>query len=330
MEEVELLYKKAHKTLNNLILRSRDFCDFHSVPDALVDIIRDYTCTGNISKELLYNNKLSYDYDYFAFTKSTKSLIAIKQLLNDKEYNFNEDSLMLIRSIFENHIMSRYVRGHIDIEVERENVIKNFIVNPLAVTFNHFTIKGNTIINNSGENNGKIPMPHSFKMGYEEEYYSDLYQFLCQYTHCSFGALTCYYDDSMYTYKKENFRLLTLLLTIFCFTKIYEGIVTVNGEDLGDIVKEKRFYDAAYNSLELQLELLDYLICYYDNKEKEIYNTVIEKYLGEGIYDNVDKQIANMLIKLRKSIFDHSIGDLNKTVLNKNNKFKRFYPLNEW
>ncbi|EOU2112670.1 hypothetical protein [Clostridium perfringens] len=326
MKDMEALCEKAHKLINKLILRSKYFCDFHSVPDGLSGILMVYSKTGYISENELYSSKLSYDYDYFAFTKSTKSLIAIKELLKNKEYNFNEDSFMLIRSIFENHIMSRYVREHIDIESERKNVIEKFIINPLAVTFNYFTLEGNKIINNKGEKNGQIIMPHRYKMGYEERYYSDLYQFLCQYTHCSFGALTCYYDNELYTYRKENFRLLTLLLAIFCFTKIYEGVVTVNGEDLGDSTEEKRFYDTAYDSLELQLELFDYLIAYYDNKPREIYNVILEKYLGEDSYDNMDKKVVEMLKKLKESIFDYEIGSLNKKTIDEKGKFKRVYP----
>ncbi|MGU8228102.1 hypothetical protein ACV3WI_03210 [Clostridium perfringens] len=326
MKDMEALCEKAHKLINKLILRSKYFCDVHSVPDALSGILMVYSKTGYISEKELYSSKLSYDYDYFAFTKSTKSLIAIKELLKNKEYNFNEDSFMLIRSIFENHIMSRYVREYIDKEDERKNVIKKFIINPLSVTFNYFTLNGNKIIDSDGEKAGNIIMPHSCKGRYEEMYYSDLYQFLCQYTHCSFGALTCYYDDNLYTYKKENFKLLTLLLAIFCFTKIYEGVVTVNGEDLGDSKEEKRFYDTAYDSLELQLELFDYLIDYYDNKPREIYNVILEKYLGEGSYDNMDKKVVEMLKKLKESIFDYEIGSLNKKTIDEKGKFKRVYP----
>lgn len=329
MEDRELLFEEAHKMMNKLILRSKTFCDFNSVPDALVDILMFYSQTGHIPEKLLYSNKLSYDYDYFAFTKSTKSLIAIKELLKNKQYNFNEDSFMLIRSIFENHIMSRYVREHIDIDSERKNIIEKFIINPLAVTFNYFTLEGNKIINNKGEKNGQIIMPYRYKMGYEERYYSDLYQFLCQYTHCSFGALICYYDNELYTYRKENFRLLTLLLAIFCFTKIYEGVVTVNDEDLGDSIEEKRFYDTAYDSLELQLKLIDYLIDYYSSKEKEICNIILEKYLGEASYDNMDKKVVEMLKKLKDSIFDYEIGSLNKKNIDVNGKFKRVYPKHE-
>lgn len=120
-----------------------------------------------------------------------------------------------------------------------------------------------------------------------------------------------------------------MLLAIFCFTKIYEGVVTVNDEDLGDSIEEKRFYDTAYDSLELQLKLIDYLIDYYSSKEKEICNIILEKYLGEASYDNMDKKVVEMLKKLKDSIFDYEIGSLNKKNIDVNGKFKRVYPKHE-
>jgi len=317
--------KICHNMLNKMILRAKEFCDEFCVPDGLGEILTVYSETGIIPEKKLYNRALSYDYDYFAFTKSTKSLIAIKHLLNNKSYFFNEDCFMLIRSIFECHIMSRYVREHIDIESETQTVIKKFIVNPLAVTFNFFTLQGTSVIDDSGNKAGTIPMPHSFIIGDDKLYYSDFYSFLCQYTHCSFGALSCYIDKELFTYIKENFSLLTLLFTLFVFTKIYEGVITVNGEELGCIKNEKKFYNLAYDSLELQIELFDNLICFYSNKQKDKINIVLEKYLGCGLYDDIDSKIVKMLVNMKKSLYDTEIGNLNKSTI-KNGKFRRFYP----
>lgn len=325
MNKDDEMIKLSHKMLNRFILRAKEFCEKFCVPDGLSDILKTYRATGVIPEKLLFSKKLAYDYDYFAFTKSTKSLIAIKHLLNDKSYYFNEDCFMLIRSIFECHIMSRYVRDHIDIENEKQHVIKKFIVNPLSVTYDYFSLQGNSIIDQDGKRTGIIPMPHNFTMGYDQLYYSDFYQFLCQYTHCSFGALTCYFGNELFTFRKKNFSLLTLLFVLFVFTKIYEGVVTVTGEDLGEKSHEKIFYDLAYDSLELQIELFEYLIRYYENKPKENINSVLEKYLGTGSYDDVDNKIAKMLINMKKSLFDTEIGSLNKNIID--GRFDRCYPL---
>lgn len=327
MNENEELINECHSMLNKLIFRARIYCDEFCVPDALADILKYYSEVGNVPDKLLLSKKLSYDYDYFAFTKSTKSLIALKRLLNDKDYNFNEDCFLLIRSIFECHIMSRYVREHIDIKNETKDVIRKFIVNPLSVTFNYFSLQGNCVIDQLGKKTGIIPIPHGFIMGDDKLYYSDFYPFLCQYSHCSFGALTCYFGESLFTYRKNNFSILTLLFTLFVFTKIYEGVVTVNLEDLGEKKEEKKFYDLAYDSLELQFLLFDYLISYYKNKPKERINIILEKYLGNGSYYNADNKIAEMLEKMKLSLLDSKIGSLNKSNVKENGQFERFYPV---
>jgi len=49
--------------------------------------------------------RYAYDFEYFAFTKSAKTLISIRNLL---KLNHNEDVLILLRSVFENYLASRY------------------------------------------------------------------------------------------------------------------------------------------------------------------------------------------------------------------------------
>lgn len=325
MDEKELI-QLSNKLLNRFIFKSKQFCDKYCVPDGLGDILKVYSLTGNIYDELKFSNKLGYDYDYFAFVKSTKTLIALKALQNDTEYHFNEDCFMLIRSIFENHIINRYVREHIDIENERQNVVQKFILNPLAVTFNHFSLSGSGIIDDKGKTIGKIPVPASYKMGEEDNYYSNFYQFLCQYTHCSFGALTCYFDDRLYTYKKNNYKLLTLFFSIFVFTKIYEGVVTVEGEDFDTEKEEKSFYNLAYDSIELQIRLIDYLIDFYNNVEKDQVTYILEKYLGDDDYNKSNIKIVEMLRQMKKSIFDDPIGSLDKSKMIDPGHFDRKYP----
>lgn len=107
---------QTDKMINRLISQGRKFCDRHCVPDGMHDILVAYYETGEISEEIKYSNKISYD--YFAFTKSLKSLIAIKAMLKDKVYPLHEDCLLQVRSIFENHIMSRHLREYVDIESE--------------------------------------------------------------------------------------------------------------------------------------------------------------------------------------------------------------------
>lgn len=314
--------------LNRLIFVSKKFGDNFCVPDGLMDIFKSYSSNGRIPDKRLYSKKLSYDFDYFAFTKSTKTLIAIKRLLNDKDYFFNEDCFLLVRSIFECHIMSRYVRAHIDIDTETRDVIKNFIINPLSVAYNYYTLNKTKVIDHDGKKAGIIPMPSRFLNKNDCDYYNELYPFLCQYTHCSFGALTCYFGEQLYVYDKKNFPLLTLLLVIFVFTKLFEGVVTVSGEELGNQRDEKAYYDLAYDSLELQYKLFNYLMDYYGKNNQPYINIVLEKYLGNGSYDNTNEKMIIMLKHMESSLRDKEIGSLNKNIINNEGRFRRFYP--EW
>lgn len=319
---------QTDKMINKLIFQGRKFCDRHCVPDAMHDILLEYYTTGEISDEVRYSNKISYDYDYFAFTKSLKSLIAIKTMLNNKEYPLNEDCFLQIRSIFENHIMSRYLREHVDSELGSVEKIKDFIINPLSVSLNYYNLEKNKIIDSQGKKIGSILLPSRFKMGEECNYYEYFYPFLCEYTHCSFGTIGCYFDKNLFTYRKDNFRLLTRCLAIFVFSKIFEGVVTVNGEDLGTKEDEKVYYDLIYDSLELQLQAFNYLIHFYEEKELEDGAEAIEKYLGSEVTDNSNQRIAKMLKKIKDSIFDQDISSLNKTSIREDGTFKRSYQ--EW
>ncbi|WP_099188340.1 hypothetical protein [Tepidibacter mesophilus] len=307
-----LIETKCKKMLNRLINKARDFSHIACVPDGLIDILRVYSQTGIVPEKLKYSSKLSYD--YFAFVKSTKSLLAIRYLLNSKECTFTEDCFMLIRSIFENHILSRYVRDNIDDEEKRKEVVDNFILAPLGISFDYYVSRGRRgVFSQDNEKVGDIKNPSSLIMGNERDYYRPLYSFLCQYTHCSYGALSSYFKQGMFTYCGDNFSILTYLLAIFVFTKIYEGVVTVNGEDLVDTKTMKSYYDLAYDSLELQMEVMDYLIRHYNTLPKEQINVVIEKYIGVGEFDNSNFKVVHMLEKMKDSLLDNAIGSLDKS-----------------
>lgn len=324
----KLLQKEFKAILSRLIIKSKKFCEIACVPDGLLDIMLIYNRAGFIPDDLKYSNKISYDYDYFAFVKSTKSLIAIRHLLNYKELMFSEDSVMIIRSIFENHIMSRYVRENIDDKAKEKEIIDNFILAPLGVSFDYFINTGRKgVFSKDAEKVGEIKNPSSVIMGKEKDYYRTFYNYLCQYTHCNYGAISNYISNGELTIYGENDSLLTYLFAIFAFTKVYEGVVTVNGEDLVDTKTMKSFYDLAYDSLELQSKVIDFLICYYEKEPKNNIDIVIEKYMGEGEFSNSNKKIARMIGLMKDSIFDDEIGSLDKSRF-KDGRFTRIYQ--EW
>lgn len=209
--------------------------------------------------------------------------------------------------------MSRYVREHIDIKNETVKVVHDFIINPLSVYYNYYMLEGQKILNENGEAVGRIKMPSSLYIGEDKKYSSELYSFLCQYTHCSFSALTCYFEEGQFNFYKNNFSLTTLVLAIFCFEKIYEGVVNVWGEGYETKREEKSYYELAYDTLEVEYEVLNYLIDYYKNKPKEINDFIVGKYIGENDYDNMSSKMVKLFEVMKESLFDKEIGSLNKT-----------------
>lgn len=317
--------ESAYKLLKKFAFMSRKFCDKYCVPDALMDIMKFKHYTSEVPKKVLYSTKLSYDYDYYAFTKSTKTLQAILLLLKDKQYIFNEDVMILVRSIFENHILSRYFREYIDSEGDRDKVINDFIQNPLGVSLGFFTKEGLNVKNHNGEKIGKISLPSNYKLGDEKEYYSEFYPFLCEFAHCSFGTIESYFDGGNFYFDKCSFRLEAIGFALFAFTKIYEGVVTVEGENYESEAVEKSYYDLAYDSLELQNDIFEYLIGKYEsfavNKDIAIISLYFDK-------ENVSKRnltMKSMLTKMKESLDDKEIGSVVKDK-DENGKYKRRYP----
>lgn len=326
MEQEKNYEKELLIILRKLAYKSRYFCNHVCFPDGLMERLEQVRYTGNLNHYITNMNALSYDYDYYAFTKSTKTLHAIWALYKDKTYYFNEDIFILIRSIFENHVLSRYLRENIDDINRTQELVQKFICNPLGVNLGEYIkTKSNNVINNEGENLGKVTTgPSSFKVGYEKDYYSDFYSFLCNFTHCSFGTVGSYMEDVQYSYSENKFRLEALLFTIFVFTKIFEGVVTVDGEDLGSRGEEKSYYDLVYSSLELQHEVFTYLIEKYDTMQNK--NIYIYLYLFDNFTGNKTR-FKDMLIKLRDSLAD-DIGSLVKEVESKEPlKYRRHYPI---
>lgn len=310
---MEELKHECNRLLNRLIYKARDFCKISCVPDGLMEILMMYSRTGTVLEESKYSNALSYDYDYFAFAKSTKTLLAIRQLLNSKDYTFSEDCFMLIRSIFENHILSRYVRENIDYKERIKEVVDSFILAPLGISFDYYISRGRLgVFSKDNEKIADNVNPRSVILGKEKDYYDALYPFLCQYTHCSYGAIPCYLYSGGFTFYGHNFILLSYLLAIFVFTKIYEGVVTVNGEDLVNKTKMKSYYNLAYDSLEQQIKVMNYLIDYYNNKPQQKVDYIIEKYIGGEKIVNSNLKIVHMIRKMKDSLFDNEIGNLDK------------------
>lgn len=260
------------------------------------DIIKDVAFpygTMEINQFDTKSNKLSDDYQFFAFTKSTKTLISIKCLL---ELNQNEDVLNLNRSIFENYLSSRYFQ-------ENANEIDGFIVHPLGLSFGHYYTNFNVetknveIMNREKEVVGCVKNPSSFKIGKDKKYFTDFYNFLCKFTHCNYGVNECFTEDNgLYTIDRINYEELSRLISIFTFSKIFENVVTVEGEDFPDDEYEERCYQLVRDSKQLQ---------------EKVFKVLIERYqIDEGqFYRKRNKNMRDML-KAMKSSLKEEVGSV--------------------
>lgn len=328
MRGIENLINKCKRLINKYIITSNRLLDVICVPDGLMNILISIDCSNEIRQEDLYNIRLSYDYDYFVFAKSIKTLISIRELLNCKTFCLTEECFSLIRSIFENHILSRRLRERIDTNSEEDRIqlIKDFISAPLGLTFDYYHKSDRVnIVSRDNKQIAKEVTPKSASSEFDNKYYGFLYPFLCQYAHCSFGVAADYLGKGGFTVNNDNEnKLLAYALSIFSFSKVYQGVVTVNGEDFIEKKHMKRCYDLAYDSLEFQMILFDALIEYYNSKPITQSQKVMQCYLGEKDINYSNQKIAKMLCALKESLIDPKLSSLYVDECN-NGKFVRRY-----
>lgn len=273
--------KDLDKMINKFILQSKKFVEYACFPYGLIDLA--------VANEL--TTKFVYDFEYFAFTKSTKTLLSIRTLL---KVGNNEDVMILLRSIFENYLSTRYLHENSDM-----NGIKDFILNPINVAFSFYNInQEGKVENREKEIVGELRNPKEFKLGKDKRYYYDFYDILSQYSHCNYGIIDCYKEEGMYSISKVSDRLLIRLYVIFVYTKLFELIVTVEGEDFPDKRTERTCYTLVADSIKTQKEIIDYL----REKYKNIHDEKLKYH---------SKKMREMLNDMKKSLFEE-LGSLVK------------------
>ncbi|WP_432404878.1 DUF5677 domain-containing protein [Wukongibacter sp. M2B1] len=280
MGRLEERKKEMNSLIHSFIYQSKKFTWY-----ACFDYgFKTYFISGKKTAEF------TYDYDYFNFVKSTKMLMSIRELLKK---NHNEDVFILIRSMFESYLSTRYFS-------ENNDKIDEFIFNPtmMALAYYNITTDG-TLINRDKEEVGKLINPAGFKMGKDKKYYNDFYAFLCMFAHANYGVANLYTDGKGgYDLTRENYPIIVRLFTIFVFTKIFEHVVTVDGEDFIDVRTEKICYELVRKSIALQEELFDDVIEAYSKVEQDFYQ-----------FRN--KRMIKMLNNMKKSLKEE-LGSLKK------------------
>ncbi|MCT2534658.1 DUF5677 domain-containing protein [Aquibacillus koreensis] len=276
---------KADKLLNKFIFESKKFVEYSCFP---------YGVTDQNKIENNYVNMVD-DYEYFSFTKSTKTLISIKKLLHS---SLNEDAMILLRSIFENYLSTRYLQEH-------PQEIDEFISNPIQLTLRKYIVKqGGIIVDREQTEIGKQPPgPSGYKLGKDKKYFTDFYEVLSRYAHCNFGIIDHYLDIPNYTYEKDNNPLLIRLYVIFVFTKLFESIVTVRGEDHKDVRTKESCYKLVEESLIFQDSLFLYFIDFIEkNNESESFK--FHQRHMKDLMKNMRKSLREPLGDVIKTFFD--------------------------
>lgn len=276
--DYDMYEKKLDKLISKFIHRSKKFIKYSATPDGLIHL-------------LLYQEqttKLTYDHEYLNFTKSTKSLISIRELL---KINHNEDVLILTRSIFENYLSTRYLN-------ENEKFIDEIVKMPSLLFSAEYNIdREQNVINREKEIVGKLLNPSSFKTGKDSKYYTFFYSYLSAFSHSNFGVATNYLDNWTFTINNNKDPLLVRFFVVFVFSKLFEHIVTVDGEDFYNENEELKSYKLVEESLKLQNEVIPLLLTLYTENNKEDYFNIRMQKILKNMRKSLKEEIGSDKIK---------------------------------
>lgn len=281
MFEKEELIKRMDKMINRFILVTTRFIDTSAFPYGLFNSLK-----GRPVEKL----PLSYDYEYFALSKSLKTLVSIRTLLKSGQ---NEDAIILLRSIYENYLSCRFYN-------ENPQEADEFIRNPIRLSMAFYNVnKNGEIVNRDNKVKGEIRNPSAFKLGKDKSYFYVFYDFLSQFAHCNFSIYDCYLDSEYsYVINKVNYEVEARIFTLFVISKLFEHVVTVEGEEFYTLEFKKNCYKLVDDSQKFIKEVFTALI-------EEINNTQSE------FNKHKDKRLKNMYKDMLKSL-NEELGNIKK------------------
>lgn len=277
--------KKSDKLINRYILRGRKFVDYACFQYGAYNAAISGEADANFID----------DYQYFVFTKSTKSLETIRILLrNDK----TEDALIVLRSMFEGYLASRFIGEKYD-----RKLLDDFIFFPQIIasnkTYYNKQNKKHYLKSNNEALNYKQRNPAEMIIGKDKSYYRALYDYLCMFSHCNYAILPHYLDENgFFDCDGKMDCFVVKILVLFIYTKIFESIVTVEGEDFLNIREESECYKLVKDAtmyLDIQLE-------YFANFDSTKVN------------QELNNKMKKMFEGMRKSLIEE-IGSVNKDFL---------------
>jgi len=282
-EEYEKLVKSCNKLINKYIFLGKKFIGS--------SCFQYGKFTSYMSGEL--DAHFISDFQYFVFTKGIKTLLSIRTLLKQEHC---EDVLILLRSTFEGYMSSRFI----DEEFEPK-LLNDFIVTPRLLSHRKAIYQDNKVIDRYSKEIIDFYQrnPSEMKLGKDKNYFYSLYDYLCDYAHCNFSILNCYIDNhEQYTIEKATNSLLVRVLVVFIYTKLFENIVTVEGEEFYDKQTEENCYELVKNSTTFLYDILDYF----------------SKYSSADVNPELNSHMKKMFKEMRKSLKEE-IGSVSKAFL---------------
>ena len=233
------------------------------------------------------------DFQYFVFTKSIKSLISIRQLFNIGKV---EDVFIILRTSFEGHIASRYIDEEYDAKI-----LNDFIFIPQLIAARKIIYQdGKAIARGTQEIIEYIQRnPSEMKLGKDKKYFVDFYAFLCNYAHCNFSIIYDYINNNnLYTYDKINNRYMAKIMVLFVYAKLFESIVTVEGEEFPTDKEKNECYKLVKESIEFVYQRLN----------------EFSKYDCKTANNELNKHMKRMFKNMKNSLKEE-IGSLKKDFL---------------
>lgn len=275
--------KECDKLINRFILRSRKFIEYGCFQYGLCA----YAMSGKPDASLVS------DFQYFVFTKSTKSLESIRSLL---KLGHMEDVIIIVRTMFEGYLASRYID-----EKYEESLLYDFIFVPQLIA-QRKAIYENRIarLRDTNEIIEYIQRePSKMKLGKDKGYFYELYAYMCDFAHCNFSIIYNYIDtNGCFTCDNVVNQYLVRVIVLFVFLKTFECIVTVEGEDFIDAREERLCYKLVEEVTLFVNNQLDYL----------------SKYDSKNVNDELNKHMKKMFKEMKKSLKEE-VGNVKKDFL---------------
>lgn len=275
--------KQCDKFLNRFLLRGKKFIDYACFPYGLYNA----TLKGEPDSNFVD------DFQYFVFTKSTKSLISIRELLRIGNI---EDVFVLLRTMFEGYLASRFI----DEEYTRE-LLNDFIFIPQLIAARKVIYQDDKVVQRDTYELIEYIQrnPSQMKLGKDKTYFYDFYAYLCNYAHCNYSIVSCYLDEySLFTCERRDNAYMAKVLVLFVYTKLFESIVTVDGEDFLNKREETECYKLVREATIFLNDRLD----------------EFSKYISKSTNDELNKHMKKLFKNMKKSLKEE-IGSLKKDFL---------------